>query len=147
VLLQPFHPGVTPATVAPFFAHTNSAKCCEHNPGRAKARSVLFKNCRQFIPEELRILAPDVLVTQGHEARRIVAKDLPLLMHDVREVKGASYEAGIIQLTAAKQALWLHTYHPNNYGLFHPQRKHCWPLYAELVGALAGPLRGREMAR
>lgn len=116
-----------------FFAHVNSAKCCQNNPQRGKAGSVLFDNCRGYIPGELRILSPDILVTQGDEARDVVVKELPPVKHDRRDIEGARYETGIIQLVPGKQALWLQTYHPNARHRFHRQRKSCWPLYAAAV--------------
>jgi uracil-DNA glycosylase len=133
ILLRPFHPHLTIAKMRPYFAHVNSAKCCQNNPQRGKAAAVLFENCRAYIPGELRILKPDVLVTQGGEAKDVVVKALGLVKHDQREVQGARYETGIVQLTPDRQTLWLQTYHPNNYGKFHPQRKACWGLYAEAL--------------
>lgn len=133
VLLRPFHPHLTIASTSPYFAHVNSAKCCQNNPQRGKAAAVLFNNCRGYIPGELRILNPDIIVTQGGEARDVIVKELHLLKRDPRDIEGARYETGIVQLTPNKQALWLQTYHPNNYGRFHPQRKHCWPHCAQAV--------------
>jgi uracil DNA glycosylase superfamily protein len=133
VLLRPFHPQLTIADTSPYFAHVNSAKCCQNNPQRGKASGVLFKNCRSFIPGELRILKPDIIVTQGGEARDVIVKECKVVRHDRKEIEGATYETGVVQLTPDKQALWISTYHPNNYGKFHPQRKNCWRLYAEAV--------------
>ena len=136
-LLRPFHPHLTIAKMRPYFAHVNSAKCCQNNPQRGKASSVLFDNCRDYIPAELRILQPDVIVTQGGEAKDVILKGMRLVRHEVREVGGAHYETGVVQLDPEKQALWLQTYHPNNYGRFHPQRKQCWPLYRDAVRLFA----------
>jgi hypothetical protein len=132
-LLRPFHPQLTVAKMRPYFAHVNSAKCCQNNPHRGKAASVLFDNCRSYIPGELRILMPDIIVTQGGEAKDVIVKAMRLVKHDVRDVDGAHCETGIVQLTSEKQTLWIQTYHPNNYGRFHPQRRKCWSLYANAV--------------
>jgi Uracil-DNA glycosylase len=110
----------------------NSAKCCHNNPQRGKAATVLFNNCRSFIPGELRILQPDIIVTQGAEARDVIVKECKVVRHERKEVEGAIYETGLVQLTPEKQSVWLSTYHPNNYGKFHPQRKR-WGLYAKVV--------------
>jgi hypothetical protein len=54
-LLRPFSMDLTVERVGPYFAHTNSAKCCENNPGKAEASKTLFRNCRAFIPDEIRL--------------------------------------------------------------------------------------------
>ncbi len=52
-LLEPFKPDLSLTVVGGYFAHTNSAKCCMNNDGRRVAYPRLFKNCRDFIPDEL----------------------------------------------------------------------------------------------
>jgi hypothetical protein len=34
---------------------------------------------------------------------------------------------------AGRRTLWIPTHHPNAYGLFHAQRKHCWSSYANAI--------------
>ncbi len=133
VLLRQFHPHLTVAQTHRYFAHVNSAKCCQNNQGKSKASGVLFRNCRQFIPGELRILEPDILVTQGGEARDVIVKECRLLKHERRDIHEAAYETGLIMLVSGRETLWLQTYHPNNYGRFWKQREHCWPRYVEAV--------------
>lgn len=96
------------------FAHANSAKCCMNKPGRKQADRVLFRNCQEYLEGELEILRPDVIVTQGAEAKKAV---------------GSFYEplecideyASIIRMNSRK-VFWLHTYHPGNWGAFNRQR-------------------------
>ena len=134
-LLGQFKAGLTVADTRLYFAHVNSAKCCQNKPQKKQADRTLFENCRRFIPEELRLLSPDIIVTQGGPAKDAILKGFDVPQHDVRTVNGAHYETGFIELEPeSKRALWLHTYHPGNYGRFHPQRTHCWPLYAKVVG-------------
>lgn len=140
-LLRQFKPGLTVADTRLYFAHVNSAKCCQNKSQRKQADPVLFENCRRFIPGELRVLSPDVVVTQGGWARDAIRKSFDVLSHDERTLPAggykidARYETGCIEFKPeTKAVLWLHTYHPGNYGLFNPQRKNCWPLYAEAVG-------------
>lgn len=140
-LLRRFKPGLTVGDTPLYFAHVNSAKCCQNKSERSQADKVLFENCRRFIPGELRLLRPDVVVTQGGWAEEAVRRSFDIQEHRRRglRVEGykldARYETGLIELGAeAGTALWLHTYHPNNYGRFNPQRKGCWPLYADEVG-------------
>ena len=141
-LLRQFEPQLSVADARLYFAHVNSAKCCQNKHGKKQADSTLFENCRSFIPEELRILMPDVVVTQGGRAKDAVLKSFAVRRHVLRSVESgpcfqlpAHYETGLIALGPDREtSLWLQTYHPNNFGSFNPQRVHCWPLYAEEVG-------------
>ena len=141
-LLRQFDAQLQVADTRLYFAHVNSAKCCQNKSGRETADSTLFENCRRFIPGELRILNPDVIVTQGGRAKDAILKNFEVRRRDVRTVESdprfrfdARYETGLIKLKPdSKTCLWLQTYLPNNFGRFNPQRTHCWPLYAEEVG-------------
>ena len=141
VLLRQFKPDLRVEDTRLYFAHVNSAKCCQNKPGRAQADQVLFENCRRFIPRELSVLRPDIVVTQGGWAKTAILKSFDVRRHreELLHVSGyarpALYDTGRIELEGhAGEVLWLHTYHPGNYGRFGPQRAHCWPLYAEAVG-------------
>lgn len=141
-LLRQFDVQLQVADTRLYFAHVNSAKCCQNKSGRKTADSTLFENCRRFIPEELRILNPDIVVTQGDPAKDAILKSFAVRRHVVRTVESdprfqhdAHYETGLIELKPEwKTCLWLQTYHPSAFGRFNPQRTHCWPLYAEEVG-------------
>ena len=138
-LLRQFKADLTVPDTRLYFAHVNSAKCCQNKPGRNQADRTLFENCRRFIPGELRVLSPDIVVTQGGPAKEAIRTGFDVRHHDVRTVpsaryvKDAHYETGFIELEPGRKCLWLQTYHPNNFGCFYPQRRHCWPLYAEKV--------------
>lgn len=62
--------------VFPHFAMVNSAKCSTGNTN--KAPSHFYENCRGFIREEVAILEPELLVTQGVEARKVVELRRPI---------------------------------------------------------------------
>ena len=140
-LLRQFKADLTVPDTRLYFAHVNSAKCCQNKPQKEQADWTLFDNCRDFISEELRLLSPDIVVTQGDPAKAAILKSFTVLQHDERTLDGACYvydahyETGFIELgPGTNKTLWLQTYHPNSFGLFYPQRTHCWPLYAEEVG-------------
>jgi len=140
-LLRQFEPQLSVRDARLYFAHVNSAKCCQNKRGRKRADSTLFENCRRFIPGELRILKPDIVVTQGRPAKDAILKNYDVQRHVKRTEKSdryrrdAYYETGLIELEPdGKKFLWLHTFHPSNFGLFYPQKVYCWPLYAEKVG-------------
>jgi len=127
----------TPVTeihkIKQFYAAANSAKCCMNNKRRSQADRILFENCREFILGELNILDPDILVTQGKYAR-IVAKKMRIkeILHK-ENISGASSKEDdfhIVQLNRSKTIVWIHHYHPNNYGTFWKNRNK-YRLYAK----------------
>jgi hypothetical protein len=114
-LLRNFSPGLALEDAKHYFAHANSAKCCQNNPQRGQANSVLFDNCRVFIPGEVEILAPDVLITQGEFAHRAIDGAFPQ-----REMAGAfpdgqeiPEEISLLSIDG-KPVIWIRTYHPRN---------------------------------
>ena len=64
VLLRDFIGSRNRDEVRHFFAHTNSAKCHD-KVGSEQASDHLFENCSIFLPGEINLLNPDVIVTQG----------------------------------------------------------------------------------
>ena len=142
VLLRQFDPQLSVADARLYFAHVNSAKCRQNKGGRKQVDSTLYENCLRFIPEELRILSPDVVVTQGGRAKDAILNSFSVRRHILRTMESGSrfrryahYETGLIEFDPDKKtSLWIQTYHPNNFGSFNPQRVYCWPLYAEEVG-------------
>jgi len=136
VLLRQFVPGLKMSRVNRYFAHVNSAKCCQNNPQRRQASSILFDNCREFIPGELRILEPDVIVTQGGQAGKIVG--------GFRRIDTPAAESTAVVRCGERNALWIKTYHPAAYGKFHPQRRTMWPLFEKALGEF---MRQRRVER
>lgn len=131
-LLCNFKPDLTLENAKHYFAHTNSAKCCQNNPQRKQAAEVLFDNCRIYIPGEIEILAPAVLITQGDYAHRVVEEAYlpqnfpPTILADQEmseEIKLLSIEG--------KSVIWIRTYHPRNPNS-KINREH-YPIYAKCV--------------
>lgn len=140
-LLRQFRPTLSLEEVRYYFAHVNSAKCTPNKPGTANTDPRLFEKCRRFIPGELRVLRPDIIVTQGNWAREAILRSLEVREHVVQRVDApdykhdAHYETALIKVEPGTDScLWLHTHHPRAFGHFNPQRVHCWPRYAKEVG-------------
>ena len=115
-----------------YFAHTNSAKCCMNNPGRAQANSVLFNNCRRFIPGEICVLDPDVLITQGAQAYSAIKLafkhlDRSSLMGQLTKIPD---EVFLIEVNG-KPVIWIHTFHPRNPGS--KKNRDNYPIYEKIV--------------
>ena len=140
-LLRQFRPTLLLEEVRLHFAHVNSAKCTPNKPGSANTDPRLFEECRRFIPGELRVLRPEIIVTQGNWAREVILGSLEVREHVVQRVDApgykhdAHYETALVEFEPATDTcMWLHTYHPREFGRFNPQRVHCWPRYAKKVG-------------
>jgi len=140
-LLRQFRPTLSLEEIRLYFAHVNSAKCTPNKPGTANTDPRLFEKCRRFIPGELRVLRPDIIVTQGNWAREAILGSLEVREHVVQRVDApgykhdAHYETALIKVEPGTDScLWLHTHHPRAFGHFNPQRVHCWPRYAKEVG-------------
>lgn len=114
-ILRKFKRDITLEDSRLYFAHANSAKCCMNKPGSKQADKVLFKNCRTYLPQEISILAPDILVTQGGEAKKSILS--------ICDKVGRAYdEFARIVVIGGRSMFWLHTHHPANYGAFNRQR-------------------------
>lgn len=133
--LKPFRPRLTLQKVAPYFAHANAAKCCQNKPGRAAADPRLFRNCCEYIGEELGILRPDVLITQGKPAFDAVKDAISQKKVTVsRSVAWSELENGVYRTLHIKgrEVLWFPTFHPRN-GRFFPQKQQYWGKWSALV--------------
>ena len=136
VLLRPFRRSLVLDDARLYFAHVNTGKCRHTQAHSRQARDTLFGECCRFVPGELRLLRPDVVVTQGKAAKEAVLKGFGgVRHHDKRRVPATrnrygDYESGIIE-SGRWRAFWIQTHHPRHAGGFYPQYEACWPLYAE----------------
>ena len=60
--------------VEKLFVHVRTAKCCSNADGEHQEPRKVYANCGRYLSEELRILKPDVIVTQGVPAKEETAK-------------------------------------------------------------------------
>lgn len=100
--------------------------------GRKQGKRVLFDKCRRFIAGEVKILRPNIIVTQGVWARESIRADFPILreeyLPDHRE-----YGYKIIDVSG-REVIKFETVHPTAYGhLFQPEKKIAYPWYADKV--------------
>ncbi len=99
--------------VRAYFAHANSAKCNMGKAQNAKANSILFRNCLQYLPNEIAVLTPDVLITQGAEAKKAV---------ETISIVGKELGSAVkVVMLSGREVLWIHTFHPRNFGQFSRQ--------------------------
>lgn len=102
-----------------FCARVNAAKCTMNKEKRAQADNRLYKNCRErnYLRGEINILAPDIIVSQGKQAR--------LGVEHAFCVRGEWARWRSVKLESGKEAVWFPGYHPSSYGPYkrqEPQR-------------------------
>jgi hypothetical protein len=113
--LKRYMDGLTILNVKHYFAHANSAKCSVNNKGNSIAPSKMFINCRMYLHGELSILDPEIIITQGNQAKWSLQEIID------REIEKKDDYCTIIELSG-KEIFWLHTYHPRSYKNFYKQR-------------------------
>lgn len=121
--------------VTPYFAHVNVAKCSMNNPGHGQAARAVHHICgKSYLEDELAILAPDILITQGNAANSIVGELLASTQLAARDLPSArQIDVG------GKSALWLPMRHPARQIA---KIRSDWPFYAEAIRRL--PLYGSQ---
>jgi len=146
-LLQKFDQHIkTIENVKPYFSHVNSAKCCMNKKGRKEGDHFIFTNCREYLHDELVILKPDIIVTQGNRAKEAIYFIIDAYKQDVKKVPEDKNHPknkyfSIIDFHGRK-VFWLHTYHPSAYGYFNDQKKN-WDKYAEEIRKFRDLLSGQ----
>jgi hypothetical protein len=101
-------------SVAPYWAHTNSGKCSQNLSGHKQASARLFKNCRPYLGREVRILDPDIIVTQGIPARK--ALNAAVEWREIENISEISLTDGSCHRLFLRNhpVLWIVMPHPNS---------------------------------
>lgn len=110
--------------ILPYFAHANSARCCQSKPNRRMADETLFSRCREFVRGEVEILSPEILVTQGDYARMVIDGKFSIRQKNTMEsINGGKHPWWLVDM-GDHEMLWFHTHHPNQRGgLFSRERR------------------------
>ena len=130
ILLRGFKDDLKFEEARHYFAHVNSAKCCENKPGREQASQILFDNCREFIPGEINILDPDIIVTQGKWGKLAIDGVYPLM--ESPDYIPASLNEVKINSINLHPVVWIETFHPRHTS-FHTINRQHYPQYEEIV--------------
>ena len=108
--------------IGQLFVHLRTAKCCSNAKGKYAEHLNVYENCGGYLGEEVRILEPDVIVTQGNYAhwqaeKHVFEEDVANI--EVEEVKGIDCSiARIVNLKEDNRSVyWLRTIFP--YGKFY----------------------------
>ena len=116
--------------VCRYFANVNSAKCKDMNKGTHQGSARLFKNCKEYICNEVEILRPDIIVTQGDRAKESIINCFN--PHTEKYKDGAvRYDALDIR---GKKVLKFTTIHPcEQSGRFYIQKDEVFPSYYKIA--------------
>jgi hypothetical protein len=137
-----------------YFAHANVVKCSIGMLNNRQAPDGMYRSCKGYLYDELPVMEPDIIVTQGTAA----ADELQLCvkeMVDASECRGGCEPKcsdrckGVI--LHGKKILWIRTYqpaappHPGTRGRpFDIEGGACWGCYA---GAASSFMDGRRRSR
>lgn len=111
--------------VSAYFAHVNVAKCCMNNAGKGQADWQVHQKCGlSFLLNELNVLSPDFLISQGKDANTMLSR----LFH-LPGVEAALPAAKPVRL-GARQALWLPMAHPTRHIA---EIRRSWPFYVNAI--------------
>jgi hypothetical protein len=103
--------GRTIENVSAFFAHVNVAKCSMNNLSRGKASAAVHKTCGEaYLIEELIILEPNVIISQGSNTNFILGELLtgtPIYQKDLPVSKKVKL--------GSKTTMWMPMYHPSRF--------------------------------
>jgi hypothetical protein len=116
-----------------YFAHTNSAKCKDAARSTNQGNNLMFDNCRGFIREEVELLQPDVIVTQGKWARIAIDESFQAVREPRAHPQHPQYLCEFVGVRN-RVVLKISTFHQNNRrGEFHREKKsaYCW--YCEVA--------------
>lgn len=134
------------------FAMTNSVKCCAGESMRS-VPTELFWNCVSYALSEVQLLAPDVIVTQGANARVWALQAKPediscdqasrMIRSAFRDIPDGLYtivlgilkrELKYIELNGQK-AILMHSVHPSAYGNWRRFSEVQLPILSHLIRA------------
>ena len=110
------------------FVHARTAKCCSNANGKRQEPGILYDNCGEYLSEELKILSPDVIITQGNHAHRIVEKHAFASHMCSAEIEGINPVNNIANTAHLRSdtdrrcaVYWLKSHHPSYFRGFYKQ--------------------------
>lgn len=125
-ILRAFNSEITEGNVMKYYAHTNAAKCCINKDGRGQADKILFDNCQKYLRGEIKLFAPDILVSHGEKAKR--GLDYALRGENIAD------NFYIHNLQNELSFCWFHTPHPSRGGRVEfLKQKTEWDGYVKLI--------------
>lgn len=107
--------------IVELFFHVRTAKCFSNADGKKQEPARLYKNCGGYLSEEVRILEPDVVVTQGgaaHDKSKKYVFEKNAERTPKREVEGIADADSIARIVHLKEGnrrvYWLRSFFPGS---------------------------------
>ena len=107
--------------IVELFFHVRTAKCFSNADGKGQEPAQLYKNCGGYLGEEVSILEPDVVVTQGgaaHDKSKKYVFEKNAERTPKREVEGIADADSIARIVHLKEdnrrVYWLRSYFPGS---------------------------------
>jgi len=111
--------------ITPYFAHVNAAKCSMNKPDKGQANPNVHAICsRSYLRQELEILQPQILISQGKSANQILSNLLDKAGVEDNLPQVIGIRIGITSI------LWLPMDHPSHHTSEIRQR---WPYYIKAI--------------
>ena len=127
--------------VESLFVHARTAKCCSNADGGGEEPSKVYENCGSYLSEEMGILEPDVIITQGKNAHPR-AKKYVFNTNTIQKVKGIQginpvhNVAHVATLRYnSRRVFWLQLHHPRH-PVYYSQAGDKIALESNCVGAM-----------
>ena len=98
---------ISPHEAARWFAHTSVVRCCANLPNAREAPWQMYWACRRYLEDELAILRPDIIWSQGARVLDAMSWIAPWLP------KGTAVGVAKEVPCPWGPVLWVHTEHPS----------------------------------
>lgn len=107
------------------FVHARTAKCCSNADGGKEEPSKVYENCSGYLSEEMAILEPDVIITQGKHgnppySKARVERYVFQNYQKVTNIQGIDPVHNVAHVATLKcnsrPVFWLQLYHPRYAG-------------------------------
>jgi len=136
ILLKEFIHSRNKNEVRHYFAHTNSAKCHDKE-GKDQSSDELFANCNEYLSDEILILDPDVIVTQGSLKYFAFMNTFPVNMEWELFNSYTALNKACPILINNHNAIWIKTNHPCRHdNKYNEEDVSCFNRSSELISEL-----------
>lgn len=102
--------------VESLFVHTRTAKCCSNANGASEEPPKVYENCGGYLSEEMGILEPDVIITQGNNAHPMAEEHVfntDTIKMGIEGIDPVHNVARVATLRYnSRPVFWLRPYHP-----------------------------------
>jgi hypothetical protein len=111
--------------VSAYFCHVNVAKCSMNNEGQRQANEEVHNRCSHYLNDELTILKPDILISQGASTNKLLGTRLIK-----REIKVSDLPFIKVINFNGLPVLWMPMHHPTQQI---NKIRALWPEYKQTV--------------